>query len=73
MRQKQQILHDMVDKGFNILDDKYQESTKFLPIGKQVAIEKFQEKYHENDKTLIKNLNKDVELLIINNSDMTKE
>ena len=73
VRDKQQILNDMVDKGFNILDDKYNESACDLEINKKIALEKFQEKYNDKDKSLLKNLNKDVELLIINNSNMSKE
>ena len=73
VKNKYEILVDIVDKGFNILDDKYQESDKDIDPNKKILLEKFQDKYYENDKTLLKNLNKDVELLIINNSKMVKD
>ena len=73
MRDKQSILIDILDKGFTILDNSYHEKGLKLECGKRVALEKFQEEYAENDKGLIKNLNKDLELLIINNSDMPAE
>ena len=70
---KHQVLNNMVDKGFNILDDKYQESNHDLELNKKIILEEFQDKYNDNDKILLKHLNKDVELLIINNSDMSKD
>ncbi len=73
IRDKQSVLIDLLDKGFNILDDTYNENTQLIDSSKKLAIEKFQEKYIGKDKGLIKNLNKDIELLIINNSDMIKE
>ena len=73
VKDKQEILIDIVDKGFNILDDKYQESDKNIDSHKKIILEKFQDQYYDNDKKLLKNLNKDVELLIINNSKMVKE
>ena len=73
IRDKQQVLNDMVDKGFNILDDKYQDTDYDLELNKKIILEEFQDKYNDNDKNLLKHLNKDVELLIINNSDMSKD
>ena len=73
MRDKQLTLIDILDKGFTILDNSYHENGLQLECDKRVALEKFQEEYAENDKSLIKNLNKDLELLIINNSDMHVE
>jgi len=70
---KQQALTDLVDKGFNILDDTYLEVESDLHNTKKKAIEEFQEKYNDKDKVLMKNLNKDIELLLINNSGMSKE
>ena len=70
---KQQALNDLVDKGFNILDDTYLEVESNLQKNKKKAIEEFQEKYNDKDKALMKNLNKDIELLLINNSDIGKE
>ena len=70
---KHEVLNNMVDKGFNILDDKYQESEYDLELNKKIVLEEFQEKYNDNDKNLLKHLNKDVELLIINNSDISKD
>ena len=70
---KHQVLNNMVDNGFNILDDKYQESEYDLELNKKNILEEFKDKFNENDKNLLKHLNKDVELLIINNSDLSKE
>ena len=70
---KHEVLNNMVDKGFNILDDKYQESGYDLELNKKIVLEEFQEKYNDNDKNLLKHLNKDVELLIINNSDIAND
>ena len=70
---KSQVLNNMVDNSFNILDDKYQESEYDLELNKKRILEEFQGKYNDNDKNLLKHLNKDVELVIINNSDKPKD
>ena len=73
VKDKHEMLVDIVDKGFNILDDKYQSTQKEIESQKKIILNKFQDQYYDKDKTLLKNLNKDVELLIINNSKMIKE
>ena len=67
LRNKKEVLTDMVDKGFNILDNKYCYNTD-IDINRKKVVENFQDKYNYQDKELIKSLKKDVEILLINKS-----
>ena len=58
----------MVNKGYNILDDCFDENKEFLNKSKQQNYEGFQLKYDTDNKQLKKQLIKDTELLIMNNS-----
>ena len=67
LRNKKQVLTDMVDKGFNILDNKYCYD-KDSDTNRKKVVENFQDKYNYQDKDLMKSLKKDVEILLINKS-----
>ena len=69
LRNKKEVLTDMVDKGFNILDNKYCYNTD-LDINRKKVVENFQDKYNYQDKELMKSLKKDVEILLINKSNI---
>lgn len=60
---KKEVISNMVDKGYNILDVKYEE----FPY-KNEKFEEFQKIYDSDDKQIKKQLNKEVEILVINNS-----
>jgi len=67
LRNKKQVLTDMVDRGFNILDDKYCYHTD-IDTNRKKVVENFQDRYNFKDKELMKSLKKDVEILLINKS-----
>ena len=69
LRNKKQVLTDMVDRGFNILDDKYCYHTD-SDINRKKVVENFQDKYNYQDKELIRSLKKEVEILLINKSNV---
>ena len=69
---KEEVLTDMVDKGFNILDDKYSYDTD-NNSGRKKVVEHFQDKYNYQDKDLMKSLKKNVEILLINKSSDSSE
>ena len=56
---RKRAIRDMTDKAYNILTKHY--------IGGNEYMNKFQKQYDDNDKTLNKRINKDTEIMIINN------
>ena len=62
---KKSTITSMVDKSFNILDDTYEEHKNELTETKRKYYEKYQEKYWNNDKKLHKQLENDVECLVL--------
>ena len=59
---KKEVIDNILDKGFNLLDDHY-EYNNTVPNNKY---EIFKEEYEEGNKKLKKQLNKDMELVILN-------
>ncbi len=62
---KKNAITSMVDKSFNMLDDTYEEHKGELTETKRKYYEKYQEKYMNNDKKLHKQLENDVECLVL--------
>jgi hypothetical protein len=62
---KKNMITSMVDKSFNMLDDTYEEHKGELSETKRKNYEKYQEKYWKNDKQLHKQLETDVECLVL--------
>jgi hypothetical protein len=62
---KKNTITSMVDKSFNMLDDTYEEHKGELSETKRKNYEKYQEKYWKNDKQLHKQLETDVECLVL--------
>jgi hypothetical protein len=62
---KKSTITSIVDKSFNILDDTYEEHKGELSESKRKNYEKYQEKYWNNDKKLHKQLENDVECLVL--------
>jgi len=62
---KKNAITSMVDKSFNILEDTYEEHKGELSETKRKNYEKYQEKYLKNDKQLHKQLENDVECLVL--------
>jgi uncharacterized Zn-finger protein len=62
---KKNTITSMVDKSFNLLDDTYEEHKGELSEIKRKNYEKYQEKYLNNDKNLHKQLENDVECLVL--------
>jgi hypothetical protein len=62
LRKKKDIIHSMVENAYNILCNKFHE----LDVNKQQLLD-FQEKYKNMDKPTIKNININIECLILNN------
>ena len=68
IRDKKEIIENMVEKGFNILDNKYCMDSNLLESKKKKNYINFQTKYENGEKSLLKELKKDIELLVINNT-----
>jgi len=63
LRKKKDIIHSMVENAYNILCNKFYE----LDVNKQQQFLDFQEKYKNMNKQTIKNININIECLILNN------
>jgi len=59
------VIDDMIDIGYNMLDEKFQEKGHELTADKQKNFRNFQEKFEDGDKKTKKGIQKDVETVII--------
>jgi hypothetical protein len=66
--QKKDAIDSMIDNGYNMLDEKFQEKSHELADNKQQHFRDFQAKYEDGDKDTIKDIKEIVEMLVINNS-----
>ena len=67
VKDKKEVIEDMVDKSYNMIDEQYNDDIDLEPKKKK-NFKNFQTKYDDNNKNLHKTLQKDTEMLIINNS-----
>ena len=67
VKDKKEVIEDMVDKSYNMIDEQYNENIDLEPKKKR-NFKNFQLKYDDHNKNLHKTLQKDTEMLIINNS-----
>ena len=65
---KKDVIDSMIDTGYNLLDEKFQEKSYELADNKQQHFRDFQAKYEDGDKDTIRNIKDKVEMLVINNS-----
>lgn len=66
---KKEVINNIIDDSFNLIDEHYHESDKetFLKNKKQ-KYEIFQKQMSNNDKNVKKKINKEVEIMILNES-----
>ena len=67
LEDKKEVIDKMVDKGKSILDEHRDESRH--SAFKNKCYDHFSQKYDDGEKDLIKKINKDVELVVLNNSE----
>lgn len=65
---KKEAIDTMVDNGYNMLDEKFQEKSLELPDNRRKHFRNFQSKYEDGDKDTIKDIKDQVEMLVINKS-----
>ena len=65
---KKDAIENMMNNGYNLLDEKYDENKEELSAFKQQCFEVFQEKYVNDDKKVKKQIKTEVELMVINES-----
>ena len=65
---KKEAIDTMVDNGYNMLDEKFQEKSLELADNRQKHFRNFQSKYEDGDKDTIKDIKDQVEMLVINKS-----
>jgi hypothetical protein len=59
-------IDSMIDTGYNLLDETFQEKGHVLSNNQQKHFKNFQSKYEDGDKKTIKDIKETVELLVIN-------
>ena len=59
-------IDSMIDSGYNLLDETFQEKGHVLSNNQQKHFKNFQSKYEDGDKKTIKDIKETVELLVIN-------
>ena len=62
---KKEAIDDMINIGYSMLDDTFQEKGHELPDAKQKHFRNFQEKYEDDDKKTKKGIRNQVENVII--------
>ena len=65
---KKQVIDTMIQNGYGLLEEKYQDNKESISEFKQERFEDFQEKYCDQDKDLIKTIKENVDIAIINGS-----
>lgn len=60
------VIDSMVDKGYNILDETYQDKMISMSHSNQKQVNEFKEKYSGDDENLKEQIKKDVNLMVIN-------
>ena len=66
IKDKKEVIENMVDNGFNMIESYYDEESK--DGKKQSKCVNFLSKYDNKERDLLKKLNKDTELILLNNS-----
>ena len=56
----------MIQKGYGLLEEKYQDNKETVSEFKQERYEVFQEKYADQDKDLMKTIKDDVDIALLN-------
>ena len=63
---KKKVIDDVIQKSYELLDEKYSENKEDISEKRQERFQNFQEKYEQADEELLRNIKNDVDLLMIN-------
>ena len=63
---KKKVIDDVIQKSYDILDDKYNDNKEDISDKRQERFDNFQDKFENEDESLRKNIKNDVDLLLIN-------
>ena len=63
---RKDAIESMVQKGYNLLDEKYEENKDKFSQMKQQNFEGFQTKFEADDKDLVRQLKTEVDMLVLN-------
>ena len=63
---KKKVIDDVIQKSYELLDEKYSENKADISEKRQERFQNFQEKYEQADEELLRNIKNDVDLLMIN-------
>ena len=65
---KKTVIGNMIDKGFDIIDEHHNDNNDKLNGFKKKNFMRFKNQYEDNNKNLMKNIEKNIEVQILNNS-----
>ena len=66
-KNKKEVIEDMVDKGYDLIDEHYEEEPeKELHGSEKIRYKRFQNKYDDKNKKTLEKLTQNTELIIIN-------
>jgi len=63
---KKKAIEDMIQNGYNIIEEKYTDNKEHISERKQERFENFKKKFDEEDKELIKDIKDDINISLIN-------
>ena len=70
VKDKKQVIENMVDKSYNLIDEQYQDNKDELETQQIKKFENFKEQYDNHSGKLHKNIKKDTEIIVLNNSNL---
>ena len=63
----------MIQNGYEILEEKYQDNKESISEFKQERFEEFQDKYENQNRNLMRNIKDDVDIVLINGTERIYE
>jgi hypothetical protein len=63
---KKKVIDDVIQKSYNLLDEKYTDNKDTISEKRKERFENFQERYEQDNEELHRNIKNDVDLILIN-------
>lgn len=70
---KKRAIDTMIQNGYEILEEKYQDNKESISEFKQERFEEFQDKYENQNRNLMRNIKDDVDIVLINGTERIYE
>ena len=70
---KKRAIDTIIQNGYEILEEKYQDNKESISEFKQERFEEFQDKYENQNRNLMRNIKDDVDIVLINGTERIYE